>query len=314
MPVAGVQTPLPGAAWTLVSEVSQAEAFATTRTALWLIIGGLVLLGAVTWFFAAWILDRILLHPLQALQAGATRVGQGDLDYRINITRADEIGYTAGVFNQMADKLRDMLDTLETRVEMRTAQIAASADVGRAVSSFLDPEVLLQQVVSLMTDRLGYYYAAAFTLDPAGQYAVLREAAGPSDTAWLLKQVGHRLELNGNSMVAAAIREQGTRIALDVGADAMRFANPLLPDTRSEVALPLIVGEQVLGALDVQSTQDAAFDDTSTAVLQNIADQIAIALNNAAQYQRGTHPRTADHPFAGSHRRAHLTRRDRRPL
>ena len=87
-------------------------------------------------------------------------------------------------------------------------------------------------------------------------------------------------------MVAAAIREQGTRIALDVGAEAKRFANPLLPDTRSEVALPLRVGKQVIGALDVQSSQLAAFDETSAAMLQNVADQIAIALNNAAQYQR----------------------------
>jgi len=285
VPVVGVQAPLQGTAWTLVSEVSQAEAFATTRTAAWLIAGALLLLGAVTLFIAARMLDRILLRPLQALQAGAARVGQGELDYRISITRADEIGYTAGVFNQMADKLRDMLDTLEMRVEMRTAQIAASADVGRAVTSFLDPEVLLKQVVTLMTDRLGYYYAAAFTLDPAGQYAVLREAAGPGDAAWLLKQVGHKLELSGNSMVAAAIREQGTRIALDVGAEAKRFANPLLPDTRSEVALPLRVGKQVIGALDVQSSHLAAFDETSAAMLQNVADQIAIALNNAAQYQ-----------------------------
>jgi len=139
--------------------------------------------------------------------------------------------------------------------------------------------------VQLITERFGFYYAAAFTLDTAGQWAVLREAAGPGDSAWLLKQAGHRLEISGNSMVAASIRERQARIALDVGAEAMRFSNPLLPETRSEVALPLIVGDQILGTLDVQSTQAAAFDETSTAVLQNMADQIAVALNNAAQYQ-----------------------------
>ncbi len=85
-------------------------------------------------------------------------------------------------------------------------------------------------------------------------------------------------------MVAASIRNRQARVALHVGAETVRFANPLLPDTRSEIALPLIVGEQVLGALDVQSAQAAAFDETSTTVLQNMADQIAIALNNAAQY------------------------------
>ena len=114
---------------------------------------------------------------------------------------------------------------------------------------------------------------------------MLREAAGPRDSAWLLKQAGHRLEITGNSMVAASLRERQARIALDVGTEAVRFSNPLLPETRSEVALPLIVGDQILGSLDVQSTQAAAFDETSTAVLQNMADQIAVALNNAAQYQ-----------------------------
>ncbi len=140
-------------------------------------------------------------------------------------------------------------------------------------------------MVQLITERFGFYYAAAFTLDTAGQWAVLREASGPGDAAWLLKQSGHRLEITSNSMVAASIRDRKARIALDVGAEAIRFSNPLLPETRSEVALPLIVGDQILGTLDVQSTQAAAFDETSTAVLQNMADQIAVALNNAAQYQ-----------------------------
>lgn len=286
IPVVGVQAPVQGTGWTLVSEVAQAEAFGTTRAAPWLITGGLILLGAITVFFTARLLDRIMLRPLKTLQTGAARVGQGDLDHRISIVRADEIGYTASAFNQMADRLRDMLDTLETRVEMRTAQVAASADIGRAVTSILEPEVLLAQVVDLIADRLGYYYTAVFTLDSAGQYAILREAAGPGDTGWVLKQAGHKLDLSGNSMVAAAIREQGPRIALDVGAEAVRFANPLLPDTHSEVALPLMVGKQVIGALDVQSVQLAAFDETSAAMLQSVADQVAIALNNAAQYQR----------------------------
>ena len=201
------------------------------------------------------------------------------------VERDDQIGTLAQSFNTMTSRLRDLIDSLETRVEMRTAQVQASADVGRAVTSILDPDQLLQQVVQLITERFGFYYAAAFTLDPSGGWAVLREASGPSNAAWLLKQAGHRLELNGNSMVAASIRNRRARIALDADVEAVRFANPLLPDTRSEVALPLIVGDQVLGALDVQSTQAAAFDETSTAVLQNMADQIAVALNNAAQYR-----------------------------
>ena len=234
----------------------------------------------------AYLLTRRITRPIDNLTEVAERVAAGDLNQVAVIKRRDQIGLLAESFNTMTGRLRDLIDSLETRVEMRTAQVQASADVGRAVTSILDPDVLLRQVVQLVTERFGFYYAAAFTLEPGGQWAVLREASGPENSAWLLKQAGHRLELNGNSMVASCIQQRQARIALDTGTEAVRFANPLLPDTHSEVALPLIVGDQVLGALDVQSTQIAAFDATSTAVLQNMADQIAVALNNAAQYRR----------------------------
>ena len=233
----------------------------------------------------AYLLTRRITTPIDNLTEVAEKVTAGDLNQVAVIKRRDQIGMLAASFNTMTSRLRDLIDSLETRVEMRTAQVQASADVGRAVTSILDPDQLLQQVVQLITERFGFYYAAAFMLDPSRQWAVLHEASGPDNAAWLLKQAGHRLELNGKSMVAACIRGRRARIALDVGAEAVRFVNPLLPDTHSEVALPLIVGDQVLGALDVQSTQVAAFDETSTAVLQNMADQIAVALNNAAQYR-----------------------------
>jgi GAF domain-containing protein/HAMP domain-containing protein len=234
---------------------------------------------------ASLVINRTM-RPIGALTQTATAIAAGDLNRTAPVQSQDEIGQLAQSFNTMTLRLRDTIDSLETRVEMRTAQVQASADVGRAVTSILDPDQLLKSVVQLITERFGFYYAAAFTLDPAGQWAMLREASGPRDAAWLLKQAGHRLEVTGNSMVGASIRDRKARIALDVGTEAVRFSNPLLPETRSEVALPLIVGDQVLGALDVQSIEAAAFDDTSTAVLQNMADQIAVALNNAAQYQR----------------------------
>jgi GAF domain-containing protein/HAMP domain-containing protein len=242
-------------------------------------------LGALTAIAGAYVLTRRITRPIDNLTEVAEAVAAGDLNQFARVEQHDQIGILATSFNTMTARLRDTIDSLETRVEMRTAQVQASADVGRVVTSILDPDQLLKRVVQLITERFGLYYAAAFTLDSAGQWAVLREASGPGDAAWLLKQAGHRLEITSNSMVAASIRDRQARIALDVGTEAIRFSNPLLPETRSEVSLPLIVGDQILGALDVQSTQAAAFDETSTAVLQNMADQIAVALNNAAQYQ-----------------------------
>ncbi len=286
--------PVPNAAYSLgiivpIDEMN-AESVATAASVAaenqTTVLGAILIFSGV--FLAAvailFVTSKALTQPLAKLTATAQEVAGGNLDAMAPVTTTDEIGTLALSFNTMTGRLRDLIDSLETRVEMRTAQVQASADVGRAVTSILDPDRLLQQVVKLITERFGFYYAAAFTLDPSGQWAMLREAAGTGSAAWLLKQAGHRLELNGNSMVAASIRNRQARVALHVGAETVRFANPLLPDTRSEIALPLIVGEQVLGALDVQSVQTAAFDETSTTVLQNMADQIAIALNNAAQY------------------------------
>jgi GAF domain-containing protein/HAMP domain-containing protein len=273
---------LPGVV--LATEQETAEALAPvdlqTRGIL-LAIGSAIVIAII----GAYVLTRRIVQPIDNLTAVAEKVTAGDLNQVAQIERHDQIGTLADSFNTMTGRLRDVIDSLETRVEMRTAQVQASADVGRAVTSILDPDQLLRQVVQLVTERFGFYYAAAFTSDPGSSWAVLREASGPGNAAWLLKQAGHRLELQGNSMVAACIRERRARIALDTGSEAVRFANPLLPDTHSEVALPLIVGDKVLGALDVQSTQIGAFDETSTAVLQNMADQIAVALNNAAQYR-----------------------------
>lgn len=249
-----------------------------------LAIGGIVAVIGVS-------VSQFLAQPIAHLTTAATKVSQGDLSVEAAITSRDEIGVLTQTFNQMTLQLRDLVGTLEGRIEARTAQLLAAAEVGRTAASVLDPDELLHQVVNLITNRLGYYYAAVFTLDDVGRYAVLREASG--EAGRLLKESGHKLEIGGQSMVGTATLTRQSRIALDVGAEAVRFANPYLPDTRSEIALPLVVGNHVIGALDVQSTQEAAFDEASAAVLQSMADLIAVALNNAEQFQRAELQRIA---------------------
>jgi GAF domain-containing protein/HAMP domain-containing protein len=223
-------------------------------------------------------------RPVEQLTQKAARLASGFLAERVSVESADELGQLAVAFNQMADSLSASHAELERRIATRTAQLRASADVGRAAVSILSPDRLLREVVNLITERFGFYYAAIFTLDEAGGFAVLREAAGPGDVGRVLKERGHKLEVNGQSMVGFATGQRRPRIALDVGVEAVRFANPLLPETRSEIALPLVVGDRVLGALDVQSTQAAAFDESSLAVLQGMADQVAVALANAQSF------------------------------
>ena len=128
-------------------------------------------------------------------------------------------------------------------------------------------------------------HAAVFLLDYSGSYAILR--AGSGESGRTMKERGHRLRVSPDSMVGYAVTKREPRVALNAGEDVVRFANPLLPDTQSEIALPLIVGDQTLGALDVQSTQLNAFDDATVATLQNVADQITIALQNAQEQYLG---------------------------
>jgi GAF domain-containing protein/HAMP domain-containing protein len=282
--VVGATVHVPDTDWIVITEQAQSESYAVSRAALLLLGGGVLLFGALLFWIGQRLIRRVLFAPLERLQLGAQRLGQGDLSQRIAIARQDEIGQVAGAFNRMAGELQSLYADMEAQVAARTEQLRISANVSRAAASILDPDRLLREIVNLITDYFNFYYAAIFILDESGRFAVLREAAGPDEVGRLLKQRGHKLEVGGQSMVGYATSQRRARIALDVGQEAVRFANPLLPETRSEIALPLLIGERVLGALDVQSKQEAAFDDASAATLQAMADQIAIALNNAALY------------------------------
>ncbi len=252
-----------------------------TQVLIGLIILTLIVLLVIIIYFVT---GRLVTHPLHEITALTSRVSAGDYTGRANLTSRDEIGMLAATFNSMTNQLQGIVGLLEQRVAARTAQLQASAEVGRAAISVLEREQLLREVVNLITERFGFYYAAIFTLDVAGRYAVLREGTG--EAGRILKERGHQLEVGGQSMVGFVTAQRRARIALDVGEEAVRFANPLLPGTRSEIALPLIVGNRVLGALDVQSTHEAAFDEANATVLQSMADQIAIALNNAEQFKQ----------------------------
>jgi GAF domain-containing protein len=173
--------------------------------------------------------------------------------------------------------------SLEDRVDARTLQLTAVNQVGRVASSILDPEELAGRVANLITDHFGYYYAALFLVDEAGQQAWLYSATG--EAGRVLKENKHHLQVGGKSMVGMAISTGKARVALDVGTESVRFQNPLLPYTRSEIALPLAVGGRVLGALDVQSTKAGAFGPQEIATLENMAGQVAVALENARLFR-----------------------------
>jgi GAF domain-containing protein/HAMP domain-containing protein len=248
-------------------------------------VTGLALLTLLVSISIVYVIAGQIIQPVQALEEAAGRLGAGDLDVRATVHGRDEIGTTAATFNLMADRLQETLAGLEQQVADRTrelkqhsAYLMASAEVGHAVSSVLDADRLIQQVVTLILERFGLYYVGLFLADEAGEWATLRAGTGEAGRMMLARR--HRIRV-GEGMIGWSLANARARIALDVGEDAARLASAELPDTRSEAALPLRSRGRVIGALTVQSDQPAAFDQDTVVVLQTMADQVAVALDNA---------------------------------
>lgn len=185
---------------------------------------------------------------------------------------------------------------LVEQVEQRARQLQAASAVAEAASSILDPDALIQEVVNLVQQRFDLYYAGLFLVDEVGtwtgepgKWAVLRAGTGAPGREMLTQ--GHKLEIGGASMIGACLAYKEARIALDVGEEAVRFDNPHLPETHSEMALPLIGRGQAIGALTIQSSRMNAFSQEDITVLQTMASQLATAIENVrllAETQRRT--------------------------
>src|SRR3990172_1443789 len=220
---------------------------------------------------------RQSLRPLTALAQVVERIARGQFEQRVPIERRDEVGRLGESFNAMATELSSMYRSLEERVAERTHQIQTASEVARDAAFIRDVDALLEQVVHLISDRFAFYHVGIFLT--AGEDALLRAASSEGGRRML--EHGHRLAVGKVGLVGYVTGTGKPRIALDVGADAVHFASPDLPHTRSELALPLRAGERIVGALDVQSTEANAFDEGDMVVLQTLADQLATALDNA---------------------------------
>lgn len=169
-------------------------------------------------------------------------------------------------------------------IERHAKLLKASARAAKNITTILDPYELFQRTVDIICDEFGFYYAGVFLVDDTNQYALLR--AGRGEPGRDMLREGHRLAIGGNSMIGASIANKKGRIALDVGEEAVFFENPHLPKTRSEMALPLIVSDEAIGALTVQSTEEAAFHEEDIDALQTMADQLAVAIQNAKLHRQ----------------------------
>jgi putative methionine-R-sulfoxide reductase with GAF domain len=237
-----------------------------------------------------WVVTYRLSKPIQQLASAALKIRGGNWDIEVPVGGKDEIGVLALAFKDMAERMHEVFAQLEQRVtertrdlERRSNQIQVAAEVARDAAASQELDILLNRAVNLVRDRFGFYHAGIFLLDEHREYAVLRAATG--EAGQIMLDRGHKLKVGQEGIVGFVSGTNQPRISLDVGEDAVHFKNPVLPETRSEMGLPLRAGETVIGVLDVQSKQEAAFDQDDITILQTLADQLAVAIQNARLLQ-----------------------------
>jgi PAS domain S-box-containing protein len=180
---------------------------------------------------------------------------------------------------QAEENLEQLLETLQ----QRNRQLITAAEVSKWASANLDQQTLIERVVDLIRDGFNFYYVGLFLCDEAREFAVLR--AGTGEAGRRMLTAGHKLDIGGESMIGQCVRHAHPRIALKAREEPIRFDNPLLPGTRSEMALPLNTLTGGIGARTVHSAQEAAFTEEDVTILQSMVDQVAIAIENARLYR-----------------------------
>ncbi|GAB4479583.1 MAG: hypothetical protein OHK0031_00010 [Anaerolineales bacterium] len=271
----------------------------TLRSTLWAILLLLPVFALMGWFIGGRLAD-----PISRLTEGALRITSGDFSYRTEASTNDEVGQLSEAFNEMARKVDDLVSGLEQRVQERTAELEQQtsaldelsqeqqrraaelqtvAQVGRAITSVQSLQELLPRIARVVSAQFGFYHVGIFLLSDDGKYAVL--SAANSEGGQRLLEKSHRMRVGESGMVGYVTSSGNPRIALDTDQDQVFAKNPELPETRSEMTLPLKIGAQIIGALDVQSEKVNAFNARDVEILSILADQVSVALQNARLFE-----------------------------
>lgn len=262
----------------IVTELPQTDIFAEVNTLAPFSIA-LVAAAAVITVLAVTFAASRLLRPLGSLSELANRLAQGEWTYRVPLERNDELGALAFSLNQMAEELSNVYRSLEDRVEERTRQIRTASEVARAVISSPSLDDLLRRAVDLIRQQFNFDYVSIFLIEEEGDFAQLQEASG--DIGGALKAQGYIVPVGSASIIGWVTSNNQPRLVSDVQPDAAALRRDLMPDTRSELAVPLQTSGRVLGAIDVQSSTRDAFRQQDIEVLQTLADQLSAAILNA---------------------------------
>jgi len=269
--------------WFVIVEQPILEAGRPLLIPVGLMLVGLVLVTLLVYGIGRFVRQRIALR-LDKLRQAVELLSQGKAHEPLLVEYNDELGMLAQTFNALGGQVQELLTTLESRVyertselQRRSAYLEASAEVGRAVTSILDMDVLLRQVVEVVREGFDFYYVGLFLVDEAGEWAILRAGTGEAGQKMLARN--HRRRV-GEGMIGWSVAHAQLRVAQEAEGDTVRLGTPELPETRAEAALPLRSRGKVIGALTVQSAQRGVFDKVVMGVLQTMTDQVAVAIDN----------------------------------
>jgi putative methionine-R-sulfoxide reductase with GAF domain len=270
--------------WLVVVSQHSADALAPVNAQFRIILLVALIIAALATLFS-FIFARTLSAPVLRLTSTAAKVASGDLSAVAQVDSGDEIGQLASTFNGMTSQLREMIGSLELRVAERTKDLATVAEIGSTTAAILESDRLLQEVVDLTKERFNLYHAHIYLLDPSGQNLTL--AAGAGEPGRIMKAQGLSIPLNREqSLVARAARQRKGVIVNDVTLSPDFLPNPLLPDTRSELAVPMLAGGTLIGVFDIQSDRQGRFTDSDVNIQTTLAAQIAAAVQNARSFEQ----------------------------
>jgi nitrate/nitrite-specific signal transduction histidine kinase len=220
---------------------------------------------------------RRIVEPIHALTEAAAAIGAGDLASRVLVPSDDEIGILTGTFISLARQLRDRIGALEHRVTEQTKALATFREVSR-LSAILDEKQLAAEVVEQIKNSFHYYHAQIYFYDESGENLIL--AGGTGEAGRKLLAEGYKIP-KGKGPAGRAAESNASVIIGDTSRDPDGLPNPLLPKTKSEVAIPIAVGDQVLGVLDVQQNIEYGITQADVNLLQSMANQVALAVHKA---------------------------------
>ncbi|HWQ05516.1 MAG TPA: GAF domain-containing protein [Longilinea sp.] len=251
---------------------SQIQVFSPATIAIFFL--AIALVGVLIYFGT----NRTI-KPLESLSNIAQQFARGDWSQRAKVNRDDEVGQLSFSFNQMANDLQDLYQSLEAKVEERSHQLRTASEVALLATSGTNRDEMIQQAVDLLKDRFGYYYSAIYMMDETGDYASLR---GASSTDRNVKIQTHlRVPVGSKSVVGQVAATQNPMLVGNLNDDRiLRDADSVMPASLSEATVPMVLGSQIIGVIDIQSQNENAFDSDTLAILQTLANQLATGLRN----------------------------------